>query len=404
MNNLYREIIKISNIRSAYLELAGKFDESSKSSKYSGIDGVSLKDIDNTSEELFQQIRKELIELTSITHVVQYSIPKSSGNGMRDIFIYTVKERIKAQAIYRIVEPIFEDAYSEFLFSYRKTKPSYFAARSTVRRYKRRYDKDHLLLIDFAAYSDFIDHGILIGKLEKLGFEKNTMDLLKLFINVDVFNQNRKENQKYGLMQGVPLIALFANIYLNDLDHKIGKKVQFYRRVGDDLMIADPNKEKLDEIFKEIIKLSKTHRLQIKKEKTKQIKNSEEFNFLGYTFKNNVVSIKQSGIKRIIVRWKNQLQYNAKTEKQKIRYVKMLFTKEENNLDTQFKEIVRQYMFTDNQKQIKELYNTFIKLVVKFIYRTYSERNHRLTLEALFPYKMPSLYKYFIDLHNGKKI
>jgi len=98
-------------------------------------------------------------------------------------------------------------------FSYRKSKPSYYAARSAVRRYKRRFGTDNLLLIDFAAYSDFIDHNILIKKLEDLNFTSKVIDLLKLFIDVKVFNQNRKPGQDYGLMQGVPLIALFANIY-----------------------------------------------------------------------------------------------------------------------------------------------------------------------------------------------
>jgi len=404
MDKYYEKIISISNIREAYFELVKKLDEGNKSKRYSGIDGVLLEDIEANSEEVFVEIQNELQNLTKVNHVVQYSIPKTSGNGCRDIFIYTIKERIKAQAIYRVVEPVFEETYSDFLFSYRSTKPSYFAARSAVRRYKRRFGEDNLLLIDFASYSDYIDHNILVEKLEKLGFSSEVMELFKLFIFVDVFNQDRKIDRSFGLMQGVPLIALFANLYLNDLDHSVGKRVQFYRRVGDDLLIADPNKEKLDQIFEEIVELSKTHRLQIKKEKTKQIKNTEEFNFLGYTLKDKTVSIKQSGVKRILARWQKQLAYNEKSEAQKLRNLKTMFTKEEGNLDIEFKQIVSQYMFADNDKQMKWLQNEFIKLVVRYFFKTYSERNHRKTLELITPLNLPSLYKYFIDLHNGKKI
>jgi len=401
----YNQIISIGNIRNAYFDLVEKFDLKGYSIKYTGIDGLALKDIDANSEDVFEEIRDELISLKEIRHVVQYKIPKKNSNGIRDIFIYTIKERIKAQAIYRVVEPVFEEAYSPFLFSYRSSQPSYFAARSVVRRYKRRYAEDNVLIVDFSSYSDFIEYKVLTEIIEKLGFSKKVMQLLKLFINVKVFDDSGLETEKqYGLMQGVPLIALFANIYLNDLDKYIGKKAQFYRRVGDDLIICDPNKEKLEEIYSEVLKATEENNLIIKKEKTKLINSSQEFNFLGYTFKENTVRIKDTGIKRIVSRWKTKLRYSHLKEQRKIRILRELLYGEGVNMQIEFKQIVKQYMFVDEQAQFKKLYSTFIKLLVKFFYGKYSERNHRLTLKLIENVNIPSLYKNYIDLHNGKKI
>jgi len=402
MQDLFAKITEISNIREAYFELVEKLDKSFKSAKYSGIDNLTLQDIESQSERIFREIREELLAKKNITRVMHYEVPKSTGNGMRNIFIYTVKERIKAQAIYRVVEPFFEEAYSDFLFSYRSSHASYYAARSAVRRYKRRYGEDNLLLMDFTAYSDYIDHSVLTKTLLGMGFNEDVMDLFNLFIKVNVFSKNYPDDNKVGLWQGVPLIALFANIYLNDLDHSIGKKVQFYRRVGDDLMLADPDAEKIKTVFKEVKDYADSHKLIIQPEKTKLILNSEKFSFLGYSFEKKRISIKESGIKRILARWKKSFRYSDKPKVKKLEHLNILCEREEYSLEDQFKLIVEQYMFVDDDMQMKWLYDQFIKILVKYFYRTYSEKKHRDTLNLINTIELPSLYKYYLDLHHGK--
>jgi len=405
MKNLYEKIIDLENIRNAYLDLAEKLDEKNKTNKYSGIDGAFLRDFDINSEEIFLQIQQELVNFSPITKVIQYSIPKSSGNGNRNIFIYTVKERIKAQAIYRVVEPYFEEEYSEFLFSYRKTQPSYFASRSAVRRYKRNYGKDTVLLMDFTSYSDFINHNILIEKLKKFEFDEKTLKFLELFIKAEPYTKNL-EKKDFGLMQGVPLIALFANIYLNDMDKEIGRLVQFYRRVGDDFMLADPNYEKIVNLYNRIVEIGNEHKLVLKKEKVKLINNKEEFNFLGYTFLDKKISIKESGVKRLIKRWEDDFNCNKFADKPsyaKEKFIKYMFTRAESNYEVQFKLIIKQYMMVDNDEQIKDLYRKFIKILTKFLFKKYNERNNRLTLELIEKLKIKSLYKHYLDQHKKIK-
>jgi hypothetical protein len=47
--DLYSEIIKIENIRDAYLNLTRNFDEKLKTRRYSGLDSVKLFDLDFVS-------------------------------------------------------------------------------------------------------------------------------------------------------------------------------------------------------------------------------------------------------------------------------------------------------------------------------------------------------------------
>ncbi len=89
----------------------------------------------------------------------------------------------------------------------------------------------------------------MIKKLQQIDLPDNVIELLKLFIYNSVYKDEKLYQPKVGVVQGVPLIALFANLYLNDLDKYLGRKVSLYRRIGDDMILMDKNKEKLEKLW-----------------------------------------------------------------------------------------------------------------------------------------------------------
>ncbi len=399
---MFKEILKKENIQAAYFDLVAKFDEESKSSKYSGIDALCLNDFNINSAKILRKIRRELIELKPLTSAIEFIIPKKRG-GERKIYIYTVQDRIKAQAIFRILEPFFGEQYSSFLFSYRSSHPSYYAAKSVVKRYKKHFGQDNIFCADISDYTESIEKGILIQKLKDLGLEKGVLELLNLFINNSIVSDGKIKYWNKGVVQGVPVITFFANIYLNDLDKYVGKKVSFYRRVGDDFIVFDKDVQKVKEIREFILKEVKELGLNISKHKTKLIKSNEDFTFLGYDFHNNKISINKFSIDKTIGLWKRKLKYYNVGDKKKVSRLKKILYQDQNCIHNQFIEFISSYRQVNDKKQIKALSEKFFRLLTKYFFKTYSSRNQRLTKDILKGIRIPSLYQYFLDFHNGKK-
>jgi len=400
---IFQQITDIENIKQAYLDLAQKFDEDAKTARYTGIDGLGLNDISHNSAKILSVIQKELLDLKLLAPALGCYIPKKDGS-LRNIYIYTIKDRIKAQAIYRVLEPIFEDLYSPFLFSYRSSHPSYYAARSAVRRYHRHYGHDFIFIADLADYFNQLDHQILLEKLKAVGLSKQAISLLKLFIESSVYKDNQLYSLPIGVIQGAPLSVLFANLYLNDLDKYLGAKASLYRRVGDDLILFDKNRSKLEKLRDYVYQEVKNLKLKIKEKKTKLINSKESFNFLGYHFHDNLVSLDESSIKKIISNWKVKLlSYKAKGEKQRINYLKKLITDKTNSLANQFLQILSQKMMVNDDQQIKRLSEKFFRILTKYLYGKYSARNQRLLKKRLKNFSLPSIYKYYLNIHHGRK-
>ena len=399
---MFKEILKKKNIQAAYFDLVAKFDEENKSNRYSGIDSLSLNDFNINSAKILEKVRQEMIELKPLTPATELIIPKKRG-GERKIYIYTVQDRIKAQAVFRVLEPFFEEQYSSFLFSYRSSHPSYYAAKSVTKRYKKYFSQDNIFYADISDYTESIEKDILVQKLKDLGLEDGVLGLLDLFINNPIISDGKIKYWDRGVVQGTPVITFFANIYLNDLDKYVGKKVSFYRRVGDDFIVFDKDAQKVKEIREFILKEVKKLGLNISKHKTKLIKSNEDFTFLGYDFQNDKISINKSSIDKTIGFWKRKLKYYNGGDKKKISRLKKILYQDQDSIHNQFIEFISSYRQANNKKQIKDLSEKFFRILTKYFFKIYSSRNQRLTKEILKGIKVPSLYQYFLDFHNGKK-
>ncbi len=399
---LYKNIISVENIKKAYLTITLKFEEQLKMSNYSGFDGLTLPDYNYHSLDMVYQIRDELVNLKEIDPAIKMLIPKNNKPGKRTIFIHSVKERIKAQAIYQVIEPILDSYLSNFLFSYRSSHPHYKAASSVAKRYRKNYRDDYILVGDISDYCDNIDKGILMKKIIDVGFGEKTNNLIKLFINNSYIEDGDKKVLDKGLVHGQPLISIFYNIYVDDIDKAIGKKVSLYRRVGDDFILMDKNKNKIDEQREFLVNKLIEYNIPKEKQKIAVFKSTEAFNFLGYMFNNGVISLSKRSEKKIKNRWEKRLKYYPTNILRKTKKLKAQVLKT-NPFPYEFLEIIKNYSQLNDLNQIKKLSDYFFRKLTVYYFGTYSSRNHRLTRELTKKIAIPSIYKYYIDIHTGRK-
>ena len=122
---MYDEIVSWENICQAYLDLYKKFVEKSKGHNYRGIDGQNLFDAEINIDNLLKTIQQDLKSDVNILPAKYSEITKKDG-GKRGIYTLSIKDRIKCQAIARKIEPVLEAECSDYIYSFRKTKPSLF--------------------------------------------------------------------------------------------------------------------------------------------------------------------------------------------------------------------------------------------------------------------------------------
>jgi retron-type reverse transcriptase len=404
MQETFNLIIDKENIKQAYLSLVTKFDLDSKSSSYIGLDGVTLNDYNYTSLEIIELVHNEMLNFTTVLPASSFYIPKKNS-GKRTIYIYSIKERLKAEAIYRVIEPLLNPFISPYVYSYRSSHPSYYAARSVVRRYKRFFGKNHILTADLSDYTDSMNHSILIQKIRDCGVDAKTLKLIELFIKAPVIEKGRVVFPTKGLMTGTPLSGLFANLFMQDFDNWAGRYLDMYRRVGDDMIAVDSKREKILKTFNQLEEIVLRDKLILNQKKVKVISDHEDFVFLGYKFSQSLVSFDPRAINRTLLKWQVDLnRYPGNNLSRKLKHFKTLFFYRNPTLENQFRQIIRQKNLVDDQDQVKNFSDRFYALLTKYFFGVYSPANRRKLFDLCKKdYIIKSLFKHYTEQHFTHK-
>lgn len=159
----------------------------------------------------------------------------------------------------------------------------------------------YVLKIDISKYFYNIDHDILFNKLDNDIYDKDVINLIKLFVmetNKDYVNNDiNRYNRLYGtdipmyknnkgLSIGAVSSQFLAIYYGNDMHHYLKEKldIKYLITYMDDYLIIDTNKNRLKDIWKEIELYLNKLRLNINK-KSNIYRLSKGFNFLGYKYR-----------------------------------------------------------------------------------------------------------------------
>lgn len=399
----FDQIISIDNIRGAYFDLVKKFDTDIKSNRYRGVDGANINNINFISEEILKEIQREMREFKEIFPAYIAKIPKKDGK-KRKISIYTLKDRIKAEAVYRIIEPHFDNYLSSFVFSYRSSHPSYYAARSAIRRYKRFYGKNFILVTDITDYADSIDHTVLLKKINLLNLDLNIKKIIKIFIETKINDGGKLLNRKCGVLTGTPLYGILSNFYMDDFDKWAGKYVAFYRRVGDDMIAMDKDENKIKEVHSRLMITVGKLKLRVNQNKESLIRDTTPFKFLGYSFRNGKISFDRSSKNRAIDKFKKGLgQNNRGSYTYKIKKLKRISNQKGINLNVELDMLLRQKMLVDDSKDVQSFSDSLIGSVASHIFGYNTPQKRYQASKILRDFKVRSLFDRFRSSKIYKK-
>jgi len=206
----------------------------------------------------------------------------------REVFAADFRDRIIHHLIYNYISPFFENLFINDSYSCRPGKGTSCGIKRLnyfIRSCSENYKKNcYILKLDIEGYFMSIDKNILYKKVESLLQTKRPnldLDFLLPLIRkvifhdpiknciirgrrADWFGLPKSKSLFYaGKNKGLPIgnltSQLFGNVYLNDFDHFMKRKLvlRYYGRYVDDIVIVHQNKEYLKSIIPTVRKYLK---------------------------------------------------------------------------------------------------------------------------------------------------
>ena len=202
------------------------------------------------------------------------------------------RDRVVHHALCAVCEPIFDRGFIHDSYANRKGKGTHRA----IARYERFRDRfHHVLRCDIYRYFPAIDHEILKRDLRRRIACPRTLALASRIIDasnpqepVHAYFPGDDLFAPFGRPRGLPIGNLtsqvFANIYLNGLDHfcKEILRAKGYLRYADDFALFHDEPGRLEEWRHRIEKFLEGRRLRLHPDKTCIARTDEPAVFLGF--------------------------------------------------------------------------------------------------------------------------
>ena len=294
--NLYPKIYDFKNLHLAYLKAR-------KNKRYKN----EVLEFSANLEENLITLQNELIWKTYKTSPYKWFTvyePKE-----RLIMALPFKDRVIHHALCNIIEPIFERSFISDSFACRKGKGVHKASQKLtmfLRRARKQWgDSIYCLAIDVQKFFPSVDHHILASILR----EKITCPDTLWLIEEILFSAGDKSDPKSsGLPIGNLTSQLWANVYLNEIDHftKETLRIKFYIRYMDDLVILESDKHKLARIKEQITDFMKARLLLKPNNRTVIFPARLGIDFIGYRTWPDYKLLRKSSIKRARRRLRKQ--------------------------------------------------------------------------------------------------
>jgi RNA-directed DNA polymerase len=260
--NLYEKIISVDNLMLA--------DEKARKGK-SGQYGIQLHDRNRDAN--IWQLHCQLDDRTFTTsnyHVFTIQEPKERQIHRLPYY----PDRIVHHAVMNVMEPLFVSWFTADTYCCIKKRGIHAAARAVKRALADSAGTTYCLKLDIRKFYPSVNHEILKAKLRRKIKDNRLLWLLDNIID-----------SAPGLPIGNYLSQFMANMYLTGFDHwlKEEKRVKYYYRYCDDIVILSGSKQWLHDLLREIkIYLNETLKLDIKPNHQVFPVASRGIDFVGY--------------------------------------------------------------------------------------------------------------------------
>ncbi len=270
--NLYERICSIEN-----LILADTIARRGKLNK------PEIIEWDKNKEQNIRDLHEELKMKKYLTS--EYTIFTIYERKERIIYKLPYKDRIVHHAVMNILGSIFVSTFTADTYSCIKHKGIHAAANALKEALKDVSVTQYCLKLDIKKFYPSVDHEILKALLRRKIKDNDLLWLLDSIID-----------SAPGLPIGNYLSQYFANFYLTYFDHwiKEDKRVKYYFRYCDDMVILSGNKPYLHELLFEIRNYLQDIKLEVKDNYQVFPIDDRGIDLVGYVFRHTHILLRKS--------------------------------------------------------------------------------------------------------------
>lgn len=212
-NNLMDLIMSKDNITLAYRNI-----KRNNGSPTPGVDGATIKDIEELELETFIEIIRKKFKHYVPRAVKRVEIPKPNGK-MRPLGIPSIWDRIAQQCILQVLEPICEAKFNKHSYGFRPNRSAEHAFSDATHRINST-NMQYVVDVDIQGFFDEVNHTKLMRQIWTLGIrDKQLLVTIRKILKAPVKLPNGQTKiPDKGTPQGGILSPLLANINLNEFD------------------------------------------------------------------------------------------------------------------------------------------------------------------------------------------
>ena len=274
--NLMEVVCERSNLREALKRVKGNKGAP-------GVDGMTIEELGSYLKDNWLAIKEQLLSGTYKPKAVRrVEIPKPQRKGKRLLGIPSVVDRFIQQALLQILQPVWDQKFSEHSYGFRPGRSAHQAIAKAQSYLKQGYE--YVVDIDLEKFFDQVNHDRLMSKLMKEIQDKRVIKLIRSFLNAGVMVGGLTKPTTDGVPQGGPLSPFLSNVVLDELDKELEFRGHRHVRYGDDCNIYVQSK-RAGERVKESVSRFIEKRLKLK---VNEDKSAVDFprrrKFLGFTF------------------------------------------------------------------------------------------------------------------------
>jgi RNA-directed DNA polymerase len=290
--DLMQHVCSGENIRKAYKQV--KQNDGS-----AGVDRQGIKSFREWFITQGETLRKELLSGKYLPDAVRsVEIPKQDGKGMRQLGIPTVRDRVIQQAIYQVLNPLFDGEFSQSSYGFREGRNAHQALKKSSEYIKG--GNCIVVDIDLEKFFDSVNHDRLMYRLSQKIADKVLLKLIRKYLQSGILSGGLISQRTEGTPQGSPLSPLLSNIVLDELDKELERRGHQFCRYADDCNIYVKSQKAGERVMDSIGKFIEGRlKLKINRQKSKVVP-SGETKFLGYRLvKDGILTISPENINRL---------------------------------------------------------------------------------------------------------
>jgi RNA-directed DNA polymerase len=210
-------------------------------------------------------------------------VEKSPGGAeTRTLSVAAVQDRVLQTAAAAYMEPFLEKEFNDCSFGYRRGR----GVRLAVERVHWYYEQGYRWLVDAGidSFFDSVDRELVLDRLGPLIADETAVRLCRLWLDCAIWDGLHLIRTERGIPQGAVVSPMLANLCLDALDDRLTAAGVRMVRYADDFVLLAKNKPAAERALQMAAEELQALRLRLKENRTRVVRFSDGFRFLGVIF------------------------------------------------------------------------------------------------------------------------